>query len=62
LDVGIFSSSRYLAIVRRASIRPSFCRMLTIFESLRGLRGSSFSMIFRMRCLIVTDDAVAAEC
>ena len=33
--------------------------MLTIFESLSGLRGSSFSMIFRMRCLIVTDDTLS---
>src|SRR5678815_353285 len=65
-EVGIFSSSRYLAIVRRASSSPSRCRMLTIFESLSGLRGSSFSMIFRMRCLMVTEgtqvlDAVIEE-
>ena len=33
--------------------------MLTIFESLNGLRGSSFSMILRMRCLIVTDDTAS---
>ena len=38
---------------------PSFCRMLTIFESLSGLRGSSFSMIFRIRCLIVTDETLS---
>ena len=33
--------------------------MLTIFESLSGLRGSSFSMIFRIRCLIVTDETLS---
>ena len=32
--------------------------MLTIFESLNGLRGSSASMILRMRCLMVTDDTL----
>ena len=46
-------------MVRRASMRPSFWRMLTIFESLSGLRGSSFSMILRMRCLIVTDETLS---
>src|SRR5688572_22374883 len=59
LEVEIFSSSRYFAMVRRARTRPSRCRMLTIFESLSGLRGSSFSMIFRMRCLIVTDETLS---
>ena len=33
--------------------------MLTIFESLSGLRGSSFSMILRMRCLMVTDETLS---
>src|SRR4051812_48479016 len=58
-EVGIFSSSRYFAIVRRASTSPSRCRMLTIFESLSGFLGSSFSMILRMRCLIVTDETLS---
>ena len=34
--------------------------MLTIFESLSGLRGSSFSMIFRMRSLDRTDENTLA--
>ena len=46
-------------MVRRASTSPSRCRMLTIFESLSGLRGSSASMILRMRCLIVTDETLS---
>ena len=36
LDVGIFSSSRYFAIVRRARTSPSFCSIVMIFESLSG--------------------------
>jgi hypothetical protein len=37
------------AIVRRASISPSFCRMLTIAVAQR-LPGSHVLMILRMRC------------
>ena len=33
--------------------------MLTIFESLSGLRPSSASMILRIRCLIVTDEMLS---
>ncbi len=45
--------------MRRASIRPSRCRIFTIFESLSGFFGSSPSMIFLMRFLIVTDDTAS---
>ena len=48
-----------LAMVRLASSSPSRWRIETIFESLGGLRGSSASMIFRMRCLIVTDETLS---
>ncbi len=52
-------TGRHLAIVRRASNRPSRCRILTIFESDSGFFGSSASMILRMRCLIVTDETLS---
>ena len=59
LDVGILSASRYFAIVRRARMSPSCCKMFTTRESLSGLPESSASMILRMRCLIVTEGTLS---
>src|ERR1019366_3490931 len=44
VDEGMFSSSRYLATVRRAILMPSSFRIFMIFESDSGFRGSSPSM------------------
>src|SRR5690554_8010782 len=56
LDDGIFNASRYFAIVRRATLIPSFDRIRAIWLSLSGFSGSSAATSLRILARTAVDD------
>src|SRR5690554_5192426 len=56
LDGGMFSDSRYLAMVRRATLMPCSSSIFAILLSLSGLRGVSAATIFLIRARIAVEE------